>query len=102
VTDPDGGLAAMRAEIERLHDLLGPDECAYSELAADVEGARDAARRAEAEAGRLRGTIAEMQVQLVRARQDQERYQRLLTARSLAHERLSRAKRRAMSLARRS
>jgi multidrug resistance efflux pump len=47
-------------------------------LRADRDAAVAAAREAEHEVGRLRGQIAEMQVQLVRARQDQERYQVLL------------------------
>ena len=38
-------------------------------------GATGGARPAARAPGRLRGQIAEMQVQLVRARQDQERYQ---------------------------
>ena len=40
--------------------------------------AREAARLAEAEAGRLRGEIVELKTQLARARQDQEAYQRVL------------------------
>lgn len=39
--------------------------------------AREAARLAEAEAGRLRGEIVELKTQLARARQDQEAYQRV-------------------------
>jgi predicted nucleic acid-binding Zn-ribbon protein len=92
VTDRD--LAAERAEIERLRDLVGPDERGFRDLRADLDAAREAARDAEAQAGRLRGTIAEMQVQLVRARQDQERFQRLLDARRSVHERLAVVKRR--------
>jgi hypothetical protein len=42
--------------------------------------AREAARLAEAEAGRLRGEIVELKTQLARARQDQETYQRVLDA----------------------
>jgi hypothetical protein len=94
VTDPADELAALRAEVERLRELVGPDERSYADLMIDADGACDAARAAEAEAGRLRGTIAEMQVQLVRARQDQEQYQRFLTARRSVLDRLSRAKRR--------
>lgn len=54
-------LAALRAENDRLRD--------------DADSAVAAARQAEQETGRLRGTIAEMQVQLIRARQDQEAFQ---------------------------
>lgn len=59
--EPADELDALRSEVERLRR--------------DRAGAIEAARTAEREAGRLRGQIAEMQVQLVRARQDQERYQ---------------------------
>jgi chromosome segregation ATPase len=48
------------------------------QLRRDLDGAVAAAREAEAEAGRLRGTIAEMQTQLARARQDQESFQLIL------------------------
>lgn len=75
---------------DELADLR--DEC--EQLRGEVEQAGLAAREAEHEAGRLRGTIAEMQVQLVRARQDQERYQRWLDARRGVHERLAGVKRR--------
>ena len=46
----------------------------------ELERAREAARLAEAEAGRLRGEIVELKTQLARARQDQEAYQRVLDA----------------------
>jgi hypothetical protein len=53
----------------------------------ELERARQAARLAEAEAGRLRGEIVELKTQLARARQDQEAYQRVLdTKRSVATE----------------
>lgn len=40
-----------------------------------LEQAREAARLAEAEVGRLRGEIVELKTQLARARQDQETFQ---------------------------
>ena len=43
----------------------------------ELEQAREAARLADAEAGRLRGEIVELKTQLARARQDQEAYQRV-------------------------
>jgi len=46
----------------------------------ELTAAREAARLAEAEAGRLRGEIVELKTQLARARQDQEQYQRALDA----------------------
>lgn len=62
--EPASDLEARHTEVERLR--------------ADRDAAVAAAREAEHEVGRLRAQIAEMQVQLVRARQDQERYQVLL------------------------
>lgn len=93
VADPSGA-----AELARLRALVGPDERSYDELRADVAAAREAARLAEAEVGRLRGTIAEMQVQLVRARQDQDRYQRWLGAWRGMRDRLAQVKRRVRAL----
>jgi predicted nucleic acid-binding Zn-ribbon protein len=95
-----GSIAAMseveelRAEVERLRALVGPTETAYEQLLADVAGAREAARTAEAEAGALRGTIAELHVQLARARQDQDRWQR-------ARDAADRARARGVTVARR-
>ena len=80
VSDRDGELAELQAECERLR--------------ADLDRTEAAVRAAEHEAGTLRGAIAEMQVQLVRARQDQERYQRWLSATHRVHERLAGVKHR--------
>lgn len=60
------------SEIERLRELIGPSERSYAALLRDRDEAIEVARRAEVEAGRLRGDITEMSVQLSRARQDQE------------------------------
>lgn len=70
--------AAMQAEIERLRDLVGPSEQSYEALRLELFAARDAVRGAEAEVGTLKGTIAELEVALVRARQDQDHFQRIL------------------------
>lgn len=56
--DPTNGSVQAGSEIDRLR--------------AAVEVAQRAARRAELDAGRLRGELAEMRVQLGRARQEQE------------------------------
>ena len=63
-------------EVARLRALVGPSEESYEKLRLDVAEARQAAKDAEAEAGRLRGLMAEMSTQLARARQDQDRFQR--------------------------
>ena len=63
-----------------------------ADLREDLLAARDAAKGAEAAQGVLRGQVAELQVALARARQDQEHFQRAVfgTARS-ARNRLVRA-----------
>ena len=68
----------LRAEIDRLRELVGPSEQSYHDVRQDLLAARDAARGAQAAAGVLRGQLAEMHVQLARARQDQEYFQRML------------------------
>jgi hypothetical protein len=64
------------AELLRLRSLVGPSEIAYRRLADDLTAASEQARDAELAAGRLRGELAEMSVQLARARQDQDSVQR--------------------------
>lgn len=75
-------LAELRAEVERLRELVGPSEQSYVDLRQDLLAARDAAKGAEAAAGVLRGRLAEMEVHVVRARQDQEHFQRIVLARA--------------------
>jgi hypothetical protein len=76
--DPGDDVAALRAEVERLRALVGPTEAGYLDLRQDLLAARDAARGAEAAAGVQRGRVAELEVALARARQDQEQFQRLV------------------------
>lgn len=68
----------LRAEVERLRALVGPSEQSYLDLQQDLLAARDVARGAEAAAGVLRGHIAELDVALARARQDQDHFQRMV------------------------
>jgi predicted nucleic acid-binding Zn-ribbon protein len=68
--------AALHAEIDRLRELVGPSEQSYVDLRHDLLAARDAAKGAEATAGVLRGQVAELEVAVARARQDQEHFQR--------------------------
>lgn len=74
----DESIEELRAEVERLRALVGPSELSYLELQQDLLAARDAARGAEAAAGVLRGHIAELDVALARARQDQDHFQRMV------------------------
>lgn len=71
MTEPAGNGADLD-ELERLRRLVGPSEVAYEALRRDVEEARRVAREAVEEAGRLRGALTETNVQLSRARQDQD------------------------------
>ena len=75
---PDDELAELRAEVARLRALLGPSERSYSDLEQDVLAARDVARGADATAGALRGQLAQLHVELARARQDQEHLHRVI------------------------
>jgi hypothetical protein len=72
----DDDPVVLRAEIERLRALVGPCEQSYVDLQQDVLAARDVAKGAEAAEGVLRGRVAELEVALARARQDQEHFQR--------------------------
>lgn len=74
-------MVALRAEVERLRALVGPSEASYEDLRQDLLAARDVARGAEAAAGVLRGQLAELHVELARARQDQDHLQRVVGSR---------------------
>ncbi|MEY3361935.1 MAG: hypothetical protein RL531_1654 [Actinomycetota bacterium] len=58
---------ALRAEVERLRALVGPDEAAYQQLRVDLWAARDAAFGAEMAAGELRGQVRILEGRLARA-----------------------------------
>lgn len=74
--ETDDDVAQLRAEIDRLRELVGPSEQSYVDLRHELLAVRDAARGAQATAGSLRGQIAELEVALSRARQDQEDFQK--------------------------
>jgi hypothetical protein len=67
---PDDELASLRSEVTRLRHLVGPSEKSYEDVAQDARGARDAARRAELEAGRLRAQIVELENEVRRWQRD--------------------------------
>jgi hypothetical protein len=75
-TDDDP--AALRAEIDRLRELVGPSEQSYTDLRQELLAARDAVRGAEAAVGVYRGRVTELEVGLARARQDQEHFQQVV------------------------
>lgn len=63
-------LDALRAEVLRLRELVGPDEAAYQSLRVELWAARDAAFGAEMAAGELRGQVKVLEGQLVRAQRN--------------------------------
>lgn len=67
---PDEELTSLRSEITRLGELVGPSEKSYEDLAQDARGARDAARRAELEAGQMRAQIVELENEVRRWQRD--------------------------------
>lgn len=70
-------IAALRAEVARLRDLVGADEVAYVKLKTELWAARDAAMGAELEAGTLRGRVQSLESALVRATRQSRYLQRL-------------------------
>lgn len=69
---------ALRAEVDRLRDLVGPSEQSYVDLRRELLAAQDAVRGAQAEVGNLKGHVTELYVELERARQDQDHFQRIV------------------------
>ena len=67
---PDDELASLRGEVTRLRHLMGPSEKSYEDVVQDARGARDAARRAELEAGQLRAQIVELENEVRRWQRD--------------------------------
>lgn len=68
--------AADQSELRRLRALVGPSERSYEAAVADADHAISEAKRAALAAGEARGELAEMRVELARARQDQDLFQR--------------------------
>lgn len=63
-------LSALREEVARLSELVGPSEKSYEDLKRDAIGARDVARKAELETGRLRAQIVELENEVRRWQRD--------------------------------
>ena len=66
-------------ELTRLRSLVGPSERSYGQAIADADNAIAAAKEAAHAAGAARGELAEMRVELARARQEQDLFQRRRT-----------------------
>ncbi len=67
---PDDELASLRSEITRLRGVVGPSEKSYEDLERDAVSARDAARKAELETGRLRARVIELENEVRRWQRD--------------------------------
>ncbi|CAB4345863.1 unannotated protein [freshwater metagenome] len=63
-------LTELRSEVSRLRALVGPSEKTYEDLTRDALTARDAARTAELETGRLRAQIVELEIEVRRWQRD--------------------------------
>lgn len=70
-------LAEAEREITRLRRLVGPCEKTYLDLRQDLLAARDATKGAEAKVGNLTGHMAELRLELDRARQERTLFQRV-------------------------
>ena len=69
---PDVELDQLRAEVARLHEIIGPNEQSYIKLKTDMWSARDAVIGAEAEVGILRGRVRSLEAELTRAVKEQQ------------------------------
>jgi len=67
---PSDELSELRLEVSRLRALVGPSEKSYEDLTRDALTARDAARTAELQAGRLRAQIVELEIEVRRWQRD--------------------------------
>ena len=67
---PSDELSELRLEVSRLRALVGPSEKSYEDLTRDALTARDAARTAELETGRLRAQIVELEIEVRRWQRD--------------------------------
>jgi hypothetical protein len=56
----DAEIEQLRAEVDRLRALVGPNEQSYIQLKTEIWSARDAVIGAEAENGLLRGQVKSM------------------------------------------
>jgi hypothetical protein len=86
----DAELAGLRAEVERLRELVGPSEASYVKLKMDLLSARDAVIGAEAEAGLLRGRIRSLEAELTRAIKEQQWFKAEVLSRLRAYRLLPR------------
>lgn len=77
----DDELAVLRADVERLRALVGPDEDSYVRLRMQLLGARDAAKGAEAALGQAIGQQRALEVEVARLRRNRVYFQRQVTTR---------------------
>ena len=98
MVDAEADGEALRAEVERLRQLVGPSELGYDDLGAELRAAREAAKQAELAAGQLRGELIEVHVALARAGQFEAMLRKLVPLR--LHRVAARARRSAFRMRR--
>jgi len=69
---PETDAEAMQSELNRLRELVGPDEKSYVDLRLDALAARDAALGAEAELGSLKAYNLALEAEVTRLTRDFE------------------------------
>ena len=68
--EPTDDIDVLRAEVDRLRELVGPDEKSYVQLQVDLLAAHDAAIGAEAALGTQRGYNAALEAEVERLQRD--------------------------------
>lgn len=69
---PEADGEALQAELNRLRELVGPDEKSYVDLRLDALAAKDAALGAEAELGSLKAYNLALEAEVTRLTRDFE------------------------------
>jgi hypothetical protein len=77
----DEELIRLRAEVDRLRELVGPSEESYQKLKLDLLTARDAVIGAQAEVGTARGQQRVLEAEVARLRRNRMYFQRQFTVR---------------------
>lgn len=81
----DEELVRLRAEVDRLRELVGPSEQAYRTLKLELLAARDAVIGAQAELGTARGQQRALEAEVARLRRNRVYFQRQVTVRLRRH-----------------
>ena len=87
MVDAEADVEVLRAEVERLRQLVGPSELAYEDLGVELRAAREAAKQAELAAGQLRGELIEVHVALGQGGQFEAMLRKLVPVRPASRRR---------------